>query len=45
MSFAPVLSGGGIPGWAMLQRTRSNQTAVLAAHPKCSATPPIIATA
>lgn len=33
MSFAPVLSGGGIPGWAMLQRTRASQTAVLAAQP------------
>lgn len=34
MTFAPLLTGGGISGWVMLNRTRASQTATLAAQPE-----------
>lgn len=34
MSFAPLLTGGGIPGWVLLNRTRATQTATLSAQPE-----------
>lgn len=34
MTFAPLILGTGTPAWALLQRTRPGQTAVMAAQPE-----------
>jgi len=34
MSFAPILTGSGIPAWTLLQKTRTKQTAILSAQPE-----------
>ena len=34
MTFVPFLTGNGIPGWVLLNRTREKQTATLAAQPE-----------